>query len=101
MLITAMELTMPPFSLAFASTLAVVASSALMRTSLGLRLGVLSLLAQCLYTARGLAVMPVQAPKIYLSLLYAPLFIAWKAGVYLSIALGSATTEWVRTTRNA
>jgi hypothetical protein len=44
--------------------------------------------------------MRVKSSRIFLALLYMPLFIVWKIGLYAAIALGTGkATGWVRTSR--
>ncbi len=66
-------------------------------TNLWLGTGII--LGQIIYTFTSLAL--VHAPrKIYTALLYAPIFVLWKIGVYLKIFSKTDQREWVRTTRN-
>ena len=99
MLNAAFEMTIPPFSLAFAAAFAALGLGLLVSAPIAAGLGAISVCAQLLYTLRGLAIMPVQSPRIYLALVYAPLFILWKARIYLGLALGNRSREWVRTPR--
>jgi cellulose synthase/poly-beta-1,6-N-acetylglucosamine synthase-like glycosyltransferase len=100
MLAVVVEMSIPPFSLLFAASLAGLAFCVLLGTHVGIALALVSLVAQCLYTARGLAMMRVKSSRVFLALLYMPLFIVWKIGLYAAIALGSGkATGWVRTSR--
>ena len=59
-----------------------------------------SLLAQIAYLATGLLL--VKAPlRAYLALSSAPVYIAWKAGVYAHSLLNLRATTWIRTARRA
>jgi 1,2-diacylglycerol 3-beta-glucosyltransferase len=99
MLALVMDVSVPPFSLTFASTLVAIALSLLVCSPFVIGLGAFSFVAQLLYALRGLCIMPVKSPTIYLALLYAPLFIAWKVGLYVAITFGSSRPEWIRTAR--
>jgi 1,2-diacylglycerol 3-beta-glucosyltransferase len=41
------------------------------------------------------------APRAYLSILYAPLYVLWKIGVYLRAAVQRGAMPWMRTVRVA
>lgn len=96
----ALELMIPPFSVAFGLTAALFGASLLVGSLPAICLGLFNLGAQLLYTARGLAIMPMHSGRLYLALLWAPWFIVWKAGVYLAVAFGDGRGQWVRTARS-
>jgi 1,2-diacylglycerol 3-beta-glucosyltransferase len=96
----AMELMVPPFSLAFGLAFAVLAAGLMLWSPLAIGLGLFVIGAQAAYTLRGLAIMPRRSPRVYLALLFAPWFILWKLGVYVAVALGAGKGKWVRTARS-
>ncbi len=54
---------------------------------------------QAIYIFSGLAM--ARAPlSVYKSLLFAPLFVAWKLVLYGRLLLGIKPRDWVRTARN-
>jgi len=66
---------------------------------ISLILGSLIVVGQIVYIFYGLYL--VKAPrKVYEALLYAPVFIVWKIGVYIQVLLGRGDKGWVRTERN-
>ncbi len=94
----AIEQLMPPLSvpvalggLALVLSIAVEAWPAALVASLGL-------LAQVVYLAAGLIL--VRAPlKAYLALSSAPVYMAWKVGVYAHSMINVRATTWIRTAR--
>jgi len=83
-----------PFAL---SGVCLVAGVALASVDLTV-LGALNLLGQVVYLISALRL--VRAPRsTYLALSTAPLYIAWKLGLYGRALLGSRATSWVRTAR--
>jgi cellulose synthase/poly-beta-1,6-N-acetylglucosamine synthase-like glycosyltransferase len=96
----------PPFSIFIAASVACLFivlilpsgnMSFLKTTNLWLGTGII--LGQIIYTFTSLSL--VHAPrKIYTALLYAPIFVLWKIGVYLKIFSKTDQREWVRTARN-
>jgi hypothetical protein len=58
----------------------------------------LSLLCQLVYLAAGLAL--TRAPwQAYLALSSAPVYIAWKVGLYAQALLSARAQAWIRTAR--
>ncbi len=95
----ALALLVPPFSLTFGLAFATLGASLVSGSTPAIGLATFNVLALLLHSARGLAIMPVRSPRIYLALLYAPWFILWKVGVYLAVAAGAGKGQWVRTAR--
>jgi cellulose synthase/poly-beta-1,6-N-acetylglucosamine synthase-like glycosyltransferase len=101
-----LEHLIPPFSIFVAASvlglggaLLLPAGNISLLKSTNLALGTGILFIQIIYTLTSLAL--VQAPQqIYRALLYAPLFVFWKIGVYLKIFSKKEQHEWVRTARN-
>ncbi len=95
----AIEQIIPPFSLLAALSLVCLALGLIIqsRSAVGIALGLL--VAQAIYIFAGLLL--ARAPRrVYQALLYAPLFIAWKAWLYLRVSLGFDRKGWTRTARN-
>lgn len=94
----ALEIAVPPLSLLMGATLACLALSAALwwAPAALLALALLALLA--LHVGIGAALARL-SPRAYLSLLRAPLFIAWKCWVYLAAFAGRGGSPWVRTER--
>jgi cellulose synthase/poly-beta-1,6-N-acetylglucosamine synthase-like glycosyltransferase len=83
----ALELLLPPLSLVAVATLAALVGALLLAGALALHL------------VAGLVIarLPVRA---WLTLLAAPIYIAWKCWVYAVSLVGRRTNAWVRTPRN-
>ena len=110
----AMEHLIPPFSVLAAASMAVLAGSVAADVAVswaaprghGRRAqraltpaGTLIVLAQFVYLLAGLVL--ARAPvRVYLSLLGAPVFVAWKVWLYVRVAMGYDDRGWVRTERN-
>ncbi|MDQ6671976.1 MAG: glycosyltransferase family 2 protein [Chloroflexota bacterium] len=94
----AAEQLIPPLSVPFAlSGVCLAASIALGAADLGV-IAVLNLLGQMAYLVAGLVL--VRAPvRTYVALSAAPVYIAWKLGLYVRAFLSRRTTSWVRTAR--
>ncbi|MCB9135442.1 MAG: glycosyltransferase family 2 protein [Anaerolineales bacterium] len=101
-----MEHLIPPFSIFVAASAFFCLSALLLPTgnisplkTINLVIGIGIILAQIIYTFTSLVL--VQAPgKVYKALLYAPIFVLWKIGVYLKVFSKNDQHEWVRTARN-
>src|SRR5207248_624048 len=74
----ALQLTVPPFSLAFGLAAASLGLSLLMGSTPAIALALFILASQALYMLSGLAIMPNRSVRIYLALLCVPWFIVWK-----------------------
>jgi len=96
----ALELMVPPFSLTFGLGFVLLGLSLLSGSLPAIGMGIFIAGALLLYTVRGLIIMPVRSTRLFLALLYAPWFIAWKFGVYITVAFGAGKGEWVRTARS-
>jgi 1,2-diacylglycerol 3-beta-glucosyltransferase len=104
----AMEQLIPPFSVLAGASVASLASSLLLTKKSRsascilhptFLVAALTLFGQAAYLLTGLAL--VHAPKkVWLALLYAPIFIVWKLWLYVRVALGLDQEGWVRTKRN-
>lgn len=94
----AMEILLPPLSLLIGAVCACLALAALLRwgPALALALALVTLLG--LHGLIGAALARL-SPRAYLALLRAPLFIAWKCGVYLVALFGRDDDSWIRTER--
>jgi 1,2-diacylglycerol 3-beta-glucosyltransferase len=95
----ALELLLPPFTIAGGAATILIALGALLGSLVVSVLAGLALLAQALYLLRGLTLLPARSPRFYLALLWAPVFVVWKIPVYLGAALRRGSIAWVRTAR--
>jgi hypothetical protein len=96
----AVEKLIPPLSVPFAlGGLCLVAGLGL-GAAVPATVAALSLGGQLAYLVAGLAL--VRAPiSAYRALTHAPLYIAWKVGLYGRALLSTRTARWIRTTRPA
>jgi 1,2-diacylglycerol 3-beta-glucosyltransferase len=95
----AVEQIIPPFSLVAAASLLLLIGALALQSIPAMLLGVFLMLGQALYILAGLCLSG--APKkIYLALLYMPVFIVWKVWLYLRVLIGLDRKGWTRTTRN-
>jgi 1,2-diacylglycerol 3-beta-glucosyltransferase len=108
----AMEQLIPPFSVLAGASVASLAGASLIVATTNRKKGIaacvfhpaallaaFTLLGQAAYLLTGLAL--VRAPrKVWLALLYAPIFIVWKLWLYVRVAFGLDQEGWVRTKRN-
>jgi 1,2-diacylglycerol 3-beta-glucosyltransferase len=92
------EQLIPPLSVPFAlSGLCLVASVAL-RAKVPAALSIASMAIDLGYLLAGLAL--VRAPRsTYVALTYAPMYVAWKVGVYAKALISARRAAWVRTAR--
>jgi cellulose synthase/poly-beta-1,6-N-acetylglucosamine synthase-like glycosyltransferase len=94
----AAEQLIPPLSVPFALSAVCLVMSVVFGTREVQLLSAASLLGQMLYLMAGLVL--VHAPlSMYLALSAAPLYIAWKVGLYGRAMVTSGTGGWVRTAR--
>jgi 1,2-diacylglycerol 3-beta-glucosyltransferase len=99
----AIEQLIPPLSIPFALSVAVLLSGLALAfgahaSALPLTLAAASLVGQLTYLLAALKL--VHAPRSrYLSLASAPLYIAWKVSLYARALLPARRSEWVRTSR--
>lgn len=94
----AMEIMLPPLSLLIGAVCACLALAGALRwwPALALALALVMLLGLHGLIGAALAKLSWRA---YLSLLRAPLFVAWKCGVYLAALFGRDDDSWIRTQR--
>lgn len=93
-----MEHIIPPFSMLVALSLLFFLAAALVSSVPAMLLAALLLLAEFTYLLVGL-VMSGASRRVYLSLLYAPAFLAWKCWLYMRVLLHIERQGWVRTAR--
>lgn len=96
----AMEIVVPPLSLLMGAALGTLVLAAALRSEPGLLLALALLALLTLHVWIGAALAKL-SPRAYLSLLRAPLYIAWKCWVYLAAFTGRGGGPWVRTERAA
>ena len=94
----AMEIALPPLSLVLGGALGCLAVALTLRWAPGLVLAVALLALLALHVVIGAALAELSR-RAYLSLLCAPLYIAWKCWVYLAAFAGRGGGPWVRTER--
>ena len=96
----AAEQCIPPLSVPFALGGLCLVGGAVLGAVAPTTLAALSLAGQVAYLLAGLVV--ARAPwRAYLALGYAPLYIAWKVGLYGRALVGARSSRWVRTARSA
>ena len=95
----ALELLIPPFSIVVGLAAALLAVALVARQPAAGALAAIGLGAQALYVARALMLIPGRSPGLYLALLCAPFFIAWKVPLYLVAAFRRGSGQWTRTAR--
>jgi glycosyltransferase involved in cell wall biosynthesis/cellulose synthase/poly-beta-1,6-N-acetylglucosamine synthase-like glycosyltransferase len=95
----AIELLTPPFSIFAVLMLALFALSVLSGIPALIVTATLGLIAQGLYTLRGLALASTRYPNIYRALLLVPAFVAWRLGSYLAVLVRRRPVQWTRTER--
>ncbi|HYW86385.1 MAG TPA: glycosyltransferase family 2 protein [Chloroflexota bacterium] len=94
----AIEQLMPPLSVPFALAGVVLVGSLVVAAWPAALFATIAVLAQLAYLAAGLLL--VRAPlKAYLALSSAPLYIAWKVGLYARSLINVRATAWIRTAR--
>ena len=95
----AIEHMIPPFSIVAGLSLLYLLMALFMQSASAIGLGIGLLVGQIAYFGAGLLL--ADSPRqVYIALLYAPLFVAWKIWLYLRILLGLDKQGWVRTARN-
>ena len=96
----AVEQCIPPLSVPFALGGLCLVGGAVLGAVVPTTLAALSLAGQVAYLLAGLVV--ARAPwRAYLALGYAPLYIAWKVGLYGRALVGARSSGWIRTARTA
>ncbi len=94
----AIEQLIPPLSVPFLLGLLVLVAALAVGAMPAALFAAASLLGQMLYLATGLLL--VRAPlKAYLALSSAPVYIAWKVGLYASSIVQGRAQSWIRTSR--
>lgn len=94
----AIEQLIPPLSVPFALGWGCLVAGLGLGSPLALGLAVVGLGGQVVYLLAALAL--VGAPRsAYVALGSAPVYIAWKLGLYAQALVGARTTQWVRTAR--
>jgi cellulose synthase/poly-beta-1,6-N-acetylglucosamine synthase-like glycosyltransferase len=95
----AVELLIPPFSILIVLTIALLWLSLLSDIVPLIVVAIMGLVAQCLYTLRGLVLASARYPHIYRSLLVAPAFVLWRLGLYLGVLARRERVQWTPTAR--
>jgi 1,2-diacylglycerol 3-beta-glucosyltransferase len=95
----ALELVIPPFSIFIALMLVLLGLSILSGVTPLIVVAAVGLVAQCLYTLRGLALASAKYPHIYRALLFVPVFVVWRVWQYLAVLTRRRRVQWTRTTR--
>jgi cellulose synthase/poly-beta-1,6-N-acetylglucosamine synthase-like glycosyltransferase len=94
----AVEQLIPPLSVPFAVAALCVVGLTALGSTVGMWVAALALLGQVAYLLAALAL--VGAPRTsYLALGAAPIYIAWKLGLYSRALVNTRSTAWVRTAR--
>lgn len=93
-----LEIAVPPLSMLMAAGVACLGCAILLRWEPALLLAVALLALLALHVCIGAALAELSG-RAYLSLLRAPLYIAWKCWVYLAAFVGRGGGPWVRTER--
>jgi 1,2-diacylglycerol 3-beta-glucosyltransferase len=94
----AVEQLLPPLSVPVALGGACLAASLVLGAWVAATLAAVSLVAQLAYLAAGLAM--VRAPiSAYIALSSAPVYVAWKVGLYAQSLLTARAGAWIRTAR--
>ena len=94
----AFEQLTPPLSVVVVASLGCCAAGIAANAHVAAVVAGLSLIAQLVYLAAGLAL--VRAPwQAYVALSSAPLYIAWKVGLYAQALLSARASAWERTAR--
>lgn len=95
----ALELIIPPFSILMSLMLVLLALSVLSGVSWLIYAAAAGLVAQILYTVRGLVVTATRYPGIYRALLLVPIFMVWRLWAYLGVLRRRGQVQWTRTVR--
>lgn len=95
-----MDLLIPPFAIVAGMTLIFLALAPWLGGSWGVLLGLYLLVGQLLYLLSGLLLTKAPA-KVYLALLYTPIFIIWKIWLYLRVLFRFERQGWVRAVRDS
>jgi hypothetical protein len=99
LILAAFEEFIPPLSVLAAVSFANLVLGAIFRWTPVLAISAISLGALATHVVGGLIVS--EAPRhAYISLLHAPVYVAWKVILYVNLLLGRRQREWVRTPRS-
>lgn len=88
----------PPLSLLTGLATLNLAVTAALRARGARRLAAAIVVGQVLYVITGLRLVGAAA-RAYAALLFSPLYVVWKMGIYIAAATGLGNTRWVRTAR--
>ena len=95
----ALELLVPPFSILVAVTIMLFGLSVLSGSRLLIVVALIGLVAQCLYTLRGLVPAAKRHPRIFGALFIAPIFVIRRLWLYLTVLTRRTRVQWTRTVR--
>ena len=95
----ALELLTPPFTIFIVLMLALFGLSLLSGITVLVVVAAIGLLAQCLYTVRGVALASTHYPHMHRALLFVPAFVVWRLGLYLSVLVRRERVQWTPTER--
>lgn len=95
-----LDLLIPPFAIVAGMTLAFLALAPWLGGRWGVAVGLYLLIGQLLYLLSGLLLTKAPA-KVYLALLYTPIFIIWKIWLYLRVLFRFERQGWVRAVRDS
>jgi 1,2-diacylglycerol 3-beta-glucosyltransferase len=95
----AIELLIPPFSIFIVLMLALLGLSLLSGITPLIVIATIGLVAQCLYTLRGVVLASTRYPRIYRALLFVPAFVLWRLRLYLAVLVRRGRVQWTPTER--
>jgi cellulose synthase/poly-beta-1,6-N-acetylglucosamine synthase-like glycosyltransferase len=95
----ALELVIPPFSILAALTFIIFGLSLLSGIGPLIVMSAIAVVAQCLYTMRGLRLASTRNPHIYRALLFAPLFVLSRVWRYVVVLTRRGRVQWTPTVR--
>jgi cellulose synthase/poly-beta-1,6-N-acetylglucosamine synthase-like glycosyltransferase len=97
----AIELLTPPFSILIVLMFLLLGLSLLSGIIPLIVMTTIGLVAQCLYTLRGVMLASTRYPHIHRALLFVPAFVLWRLWLYLVVLSRRGRVEWTRTVRTA
>lgn len=92
------EQLIPPLSVLTGTVTAMCALTTILRAHGARRLAVVVLLGQIMYVLTGLFLAKANL-RVYLALMFTPLYVVWKLWVYVAAAMHLRDERWVRTAR--
>ena len=95
----ALELLIPPFSILIALMLVLLGLSLLSGVTGLIVVAAIGLVAQCLYTLRGVMLASKRYPHVYPALLFVPAFVLWRLWLYAAVLTRRGPVQWTRTVR--